>query len=222
MFRAHYSHAGSICIYSQWLNLMDTSQRTQQAKEKPGIPWVLINCSRWGARSLPPAAPLISNLDEAAGPPGTYWAMTRTILTSVDWAGQSAQLYPSPAPSSLSLSPFCDGYPVHSLCQCSLFQRCQITPSLSLWYTSLLASQHEFPPFYYRSNNQLVLRGALLGKSADRASASWISLLLLWFNTNIIFCDQMADASLPPRAWLYPFKPQHMNFTTVKRQGKGE
>lgn len=103
-----------------------------------------------------------------------------------------------------------------------LFRRCQIAPSLSLQYTWLFASQHEFSPFYYRSNNQLVLRGALLGKSADRASASWISLLLLWFNTNIIFCDQMADASLPPRAWLYPFKPQRMNFTTVKRQGKGE
>lgn len=122
MFRPHYSHAGSclsICIYSRWLNLMDTSQWTQQAGEKPGIPWVLINCAQWGARSLPPAAPLISNLDEAAGPPGTRWKMTRTILTSAGWAGQSAQLYPRPALSSLSLSPFCGGYPVHSLCQCS-------------------------------------------------------------------------------------------------------
>lgn len=135
------------------------------------------------------------------------------------------------------------GAPSHSRSLYHLFSSCfhlvlvlqaQLTSVLTplpqsqkgTFYLSLMCAvifpQNIFSLIYHHSSNQLVLQEALLGKSADDASVLWVSLLLLWFNTNIIFCDQMADASLPPRAELYPFTAQHMNFTTVKRQCKGE
>lgn len=130
--------------------------------------------------------------------------------------------YLGSVPGVLFLLPFCDGT------QCAVYIRANpTTPELErhllfLFDTYAYFLTKYFSPFYHHSSHQLVLCRALLGKSADHASTLWISLLLLWFNTNIIFCDQIADASLPPRARLYPLKPQHTNFTTVKRQCRGE
>lgn len=129
---------------------------------------------------------------------------------------------PGSVPGALMLFPFCDGTqwaatPVLA----------PLPPSWSgtfyffLIHTVILP-QNVLSPFYCCSSSQFMLLRAFLGKSADHASTLWISLLSLWFNTNIIFCDQMCDASLSPKARLYPFKPRNMNFTTVKRQRKGE
>lgn len=93
---------------------------------------------------------------------------------------------------------------------------------LFLFDTYSYHPQNVSSPFYCCSSSQLILLRAFLGKCADHASMLWISLLPLWFNTNIIFCDQISDASVSPKAWFYPSKPRHTNFTKVKRQCKGE
>lgn len=128
---------------------------------------------------------------------------------------------PESAPSVLFV--FCDG--------------AKCAPHISANTTSLQLEQHLlflfdtngycltkcfFPPSTVVAVTSSCCGEPLWKKSADRASMLWISLLLLWFNTNIIFCGQMADASLTPRAGLHPFKTQHMYFTTVKRLCKGE
>lgn len=132
------------------------------------------------------------------------------------------KIVPGSVSSVFFLFPFCDGTqwaatPVLA----PLPQSWSSTFYFFLVHT-VISPQNVLSPFYCCSSSQLILLRTFLGKSADHASMLWISLLSLWFNTNIIFCDQMSDASLSPKAWLYPFKPRHTNFTTVKRQCKGE
>lgn len=191
-------------------------------KRPPPTPSMLIKHMQWCIPSLLPTVLLISNWDVAVGPPGTPGVIAMTI--------------PTPVACEVGVSPrIQDLYQVSSSCfHFVMVPSVQFTSELTLlpqsrkgtFYFSLIRTltfpQNIFSPFYHHSSHQLVLCRALLGKSADHASTLWISLLLLWFNTNIIFCDQIADASLPPRARLYPLKPQHTNFTTVKRQCRGE
>lgn len=180
-----------ICIYSWWLNLMDIFQQIHASRGKSCVPLrVLINCTQWGTCCLLGTTLLISNVDVPVGPPGMQ------TLSHHQRAGMSAHTFTRSV---------WRGVP-------PLFHSVMVTlcPNTTApCHLPFLFSAHReqpvFPTFHHHGSNQLMLWGALLGWSADHASALRISLLSLWFNTKVIFCDQMADASLPSRTWLYPF-----------------